>query len=117
MAGTRWIKVEATIVECFAAWGERPSAAHPWYEIVADINTPAGEPERVSSKQKLNTRAHHWRAPDPGDVVSAKWDPARRELRLDLRRDPRYDERQIRAQGRTRYAPPGRPPPPGPSGL
>ena len=109
MLGTRWIKVEARIVECFRASEEGPAAAHPWYEIVADIKTPAGKVERVSSKQKLNTLTHHWRAPDPGVVVSARWDHAHRELRLDLRRDPRYDERLIRALGRTRDAPPGAP--------
>lgn len=105
MWGTRWIKVEATIVECFRAWGEPLRSAHPWFEIVADIKTmPAGEVERVSSQQKLNTRTHHWRAPDPGEVVPARWDPAHRTLRLDLRGDPRYDEKLIRALGRTREA-------------
>jgi hypothetical protein len=109
MPGTRWIKVEATIVECFRAGEERPAAAHRWYEIVADIKTPAGKVERVRSKQKLNALTHHWRAPEPGDVVSARWNHAHRELRLDLRRDPRYDERLIRALGRTRDASPGPP--------
>jgi hypothetical protein len=101
MPGTRWVKVEVTIVECFRAWEESLGAAHPWFEIVADIKTPTGTVERVTSRQKLNTFTHHWRAPDPGDVVTAKWDPARRELRLDLGRDPRYDEKVIRAMGRT----------------
>ena len=112
MPGTRWIKVKATIVECFPAWGERPAAAHPWFEIVADIKTPNGTVERVTSRQKLNTVTHHWREPDPGDVVTAKWDPAHRELRLDLGRDPRYDEKLIKEMGRTldaykAYGPPG----------
>jgi hypothetical protein len=109
MRGTRWIKVDATIIECFRAWGEPPKNPHPRYEIVADIKTPAGEVERVSSQQKLNTRGHHWRPPDPGDVVPARWDPAHRELRLNLGGDPRYDEKLIKAVGRTRYAPPGPP--------
>ena len=104
MPGTRWIKVDATIVECFRAWEEPRGAAHPWFEIVADIKTPTGTVERVTSRQKLNTVTHHWRAPDPGDVVAAKWDPAHRELRLDLGRDPRYDEKVIKAMGRTRDA-------------
>jgi hypothetical protein len=111
MPGTRWIKVDATIVECFRAWEEPPGAAHPWFEIVADMKAPTGTVERVTSRQKLNTVTHHWRAPDPGDVVSAKWDPARRELRLDLGRDPRYNEKLIKAMGRTLdaqgYGPPG----------
>jgi hypothetical protein len=111
MPGTRWIKVVATIVECFRAWEEPPSAAHPWFEIVADIETSPGTVERVSSQQKLYTRTHHWRAPDPGDHVPAKWDPAHRRLRLDLGGDPRYDEKLIKALGRTKYAqgwgPPG----------
>jgi hypothetical protein len=109
MPGTRWIKVQATIVECSRAGEERPAAAHPWYEIVADIKTPAGKVKRVSSRQKLNTLTHHWRAPEPGDVVSARWDQAHRDVRLNLRRDPRYDERVIRALGRTRDVPPGSP--------
>ena len=102
MRGTGWIKVEARIVECFRAWGEPPRSPHPWYEIVADIKNPAGEVERVSSQQKLNTRTHHWRPPDPGEVVPARWDAAHRKLRLDLRGDPRYDQRLIKALGRTR---------------
>jgi hypothetical protein len=97
MSGSRWIKVDATIVECFRAWGEPPRSAHPWYEIVADIKTAAGEVERVSSQQRLNSRIHHWRPPDPGDVVSARWDPEHRKLRLDLGGDPRYDEKLIKA--------------------
>jgi hypothetical protein len=104
MEGTRWIEVDATIVECFRAWQEPLRSAHPWFEIVADIRTPAGEVQTVSSQQKLNTRTHHWRPPDPGEVVAAKWDPAHRKLRLDLRRDPRYHEKLIRALGRTRDA-------------
>ena len=59
MPGTRWIKVDATIVECFRAWGS-PEARHPVFEIVADIKTPSGQVERVSSQQKLNTLTHHW---------------------------------------------------------
>jgi hypothetical protein len=112
MPGTRWIKVDATIVECFRAWDEPRAATHPWFEIIADIKTPAGEVERVSSRQKLNTLTHHWRAPDPGDVVPAKWDPAGRKLRLDLGRDARYNEKLIKMRGRTldaykAYGPPG----------
>ena len=112
MPGTRWIKVDAIIVECFRAWEESPGAAHPWFEIVADIKTPTGTVERVTSRQKLSTVTHHWREPDPGDVVTAKWDPAHRELRLDLGRDPRYDEKLIKEMGRTldaykAYGPPG----------
>jgi hypothetical protein len=114
MAGTRWIKVDATIVECFPAWDERPAAAHPWFEIVADIKTPTGTVERVTSRQKLKTVTHHWRAPDPGDVVTGKWHPAHRELRLDLGRDPRYDEKVIKAMGRTR---PGSAGPPSMGGM
>jgi hypothetical protein len=109
MRGTRWTKVDATIVECFRAWEEPPEAAYPLFEIVADIKTPAGEVERVSSQQKLNTRTHHWRAPEPGEVVPARWDRAHRTLRLDLGGDPRYDERVIRAAGRTLPAPPSPP--------
>jgi hypothetical protein len=117
MAGTGWIKVEATIVECFRAWDEPPTSAHPWFEIVADITTPTGEVERVSSQQKLNTHTHHWRPPDPGEIVPARWNPAHRRLRLDLRSDPRYDEKVIRALGRTREANTGSwMPPPGTSG-
>jgi hypothetical protein len=102
---TRWIKVDARIVECFRAWAEPPRAAHPWFEIVADITTPSGNGQRVSSRQKLSTLTHRWRAPDPGDVVPARWDPAQRRLRLDLDGDPRYDEKLIHALGRTRDAP------------
>ena len=81
----------------------------PWFEIVADIKSSAGVVERVSSRQKLDTLTHHWRSPDPGDVVPAKWNPARRELRLDLGGDPRYDEKLIKAVGRMQAAPPGPP--------
>ena len=48
MPGTRWIKVDATIVECFRAWGEPWNATHPWFEIVADMKTPDGAVERVT---------------------------------------------------------------------
>jgi hypothetical protein len=105
MSSARWIKVEATIVECFRAWDESERSARPWFEIVADIKTSTGGVERVTSRQKLNTRAHRWRAPDPGDVVPASWDPGRRSLRLDLGGDGRYDERLIKAHLRTREAP------------
>jgi hypothetical protein len=71
---------------------------------VADIKTQAGEVERVTSQQTLHTRTHHWRPPDPGDVVPASWDPAQRDLRLDLGGDPRYDEKLIKKLGRTRDA-------------
>ena len=109
MRGTRWIKLDATIVECFRVWGEPPKNPHPWYEIVADIKTPGGEVERVGSQQKLNTRARHWRPPAPGDVVPARWDPAHRKLRLDLGGDPRYDEKLIKVLVRTHHAPSGPP--------
>src|SRR5689334_5622592 len=101
----RWINVDATIVECFRAWDEPPGSAHPWFEIVADIETHGGAVERVSSHQRLNTIAHRWRAPDPGDVVGAQWDPAQRRLRLALSGDPRYDERLMRVVARPREAP------------
>jgi hypothetical protein len=107
MPGTRWINVDATIVECFRAWGEPPRSANPLYEIVADIKSPAGELESVSSQQRLKTRTHRWRAPDPGDVVPARWDPSHRELRLDLGGDPRYDEKLIKKLGRTLDGSPG----------
>jgi ribosomal protein L39E len=103
--GTRWIKVQATIVECFRAWEELPRNAYPWFEIVADIETSCGEVERVSARQKLHTRTRHWRSPDPGEVVPARWDPERRELRLALSGDLRYDEKLLRAIGRTREIP------------
>jgi hypothetical protein len=105
MRRTRWIKVEATIVECFRAWEEPATSSHPSFQIIADIKTANGEVQRVSSQQRLDTRTHHWRAPDPGDVVQARWDPEHRKLRLDLRGDLRYDERRITAAGRTREAP------------
>ena len=105
MPGTRWIKVDARIVECFRAWDEPLLAPRPWFEVVADITTPAGSVQRVSSWQRLNTLTHRWRAPDPGDVVPAKWDPATRQVRLDLGGDPRYDEKLIRWLGRTREPP------------
>ena len=104
MSGTRWIAIDATIVECYRAWGEPWRAAHPWFEIVADIKTEGGHVERVSSRQRLDTYTHHWRAPDPGDVVPAKWDPARRMLRLELGGDVRYDKKVIKRLGRTRDA-------------
>ena len=109
MARTRWIKVDATIVECFRAWEEPAENRHPLFEIVAHITTPSGEVERVSSQQKLHTLTHNWRPPEPGEVVSASWDPAGRKLRLNLGRDARYNEKLIRALGRTRDAPPGPP--------
>jgi hypothetical protein len=105
MTGTRWIKVDAKIVECFRAWGEPCQATHPWVEIVADISTGAGNVERVTFRQKLNTYTHHWRSPDPGEIVPAKWDAAHRTLRLDLAGDVRYDKRVIRRLGRTREGP------------
>jgi hypothetical protein len=97
--------VEATIVECFRAWGESWRAAHPSFEIVAEITTAAGEVECLSWQQRLNTYTHHWRAPDPGEIVPALWDPAHRRLQLDLRGDPRYDKKVIKRLGRTREAP------------
>ncbi len=105
MPGTRWIKVEARIVECFRAWGEPARSDNPLYEIVADITSPSGQVQRVSAQQRLKTRTHRWRAPDPADVVPAHWDPAHRDLRLDLGGDPRYDEKLIKRVGRTRDAP------------
>jgi hypothetical protein len=84
------------------------------FEIVADIKTPAGRVERVSSQQKLHTLTHHWNPPEPGEVVSARWDPAGRKLRLDLSRDARYNEKLIKALGRTRDAGASHP---GPTGL
>jgi hypothetical protein len=80
------------------------------FEIVADIRTPSGQVERVSAQQRLHTLTHHWRAPEPGEVVSANWDPAGRKLRLELGRDARYNEKLIKAFGRTRdgsSGPPG----------
>ena len=85
------------------------------YEIVAEIKSPDGEGEHISSQQRLKTRTHRWRAPDPGDVVPGRWDPAHRELRLDLHGDPRYDERVIKRLGRTRDAQGGQQGPPPPS--
>jgi hypothetical protein len=105
MPGNRWIKVDATIVECFRAWDEPPRSPHPRFEIVADIRTQAGEVERVSGQQTLNTRTHHWRPPDPGEIVPARWDPEHRILRLALGGDPRYDEKVIKKLGRSREAP------------
>ena len=63
MVANRWVKVDATIVECFRAWEEPLRSAHPRFEIVADIKNEAGEVERVSSQQTLNARTHHWRQP------------------------------------------------------
>jgi hypothetical protein len=105
----RWTKIDARIVECFRAWDEPLGAAHPWFEIVADIETSPGKVERVGARQKLSTHIHHWHAPDPGDVVPARWDGAHRVLRLDLSGDPRYDEKLIKALARTRAASPGPP--------
>jgi hypothetical protein len=109
MPGTRWIKVDATIVECFRAWGESAETRHPVFEIVADIKTPSGQVERVTSQQKLHTVTHRWRPPEPGEVVSASWDPRSRKLRLDLGDDARYNEKLIKALGRTRDAASGTP--------
>ena len=114
MRDASWIKVEATIFECFRAWEEPVRAAHPRFEIVADIRTAAGEVERFTSQQKLRGLTHHSRAPDPGDVVAARWDPMHRKLRLDLAGDARYDEKLIKARGRSR--PPPSPPSPPASG-
>jgi hypothetical protein len=111
---TRWIKVDATIVECFRAWGVPPETPHPLFEIVADIETRFGQVERVTAQQKLHTRTHRWRPPEPGDVVSARWDPAGRRLRLELSRDARYNEKLINALERTRDAGASHP---GPTGL
>lgn len=104
MSRTSWIAIDATIVECYRAWGEPLQAAHPWFEIVADIKTEGGNVERVSSRQRLDTYTHHWRAPDPGQVVPARWDPTHRTLRLELGGDVRYDKKVIKALGRTRDA-------------
>jgi hypothetical protein len=114
MPRTRWIKLDATIVGCFRAWGEPPEASHPLFEIVADIKTPSGKVERVSSRQRLRTLTHRWRPPEPGDVVRASWDPAGRNLRLDLGRDARYNEKLTKGLGRTRDAGASHP---GPTGL
>lgn len=112
MPGTRWIKVDATIVECSRQWGESPKTRDQLFEIVADIRLPSSQVVRVSSQQKLRTVTHRWRPPEPGDVVSALWDPGSRTLRLDLGRDARYNEKLIKALGRTRDASF-----PGPTGL
>ncbi len=85
------------------------------YEIVVDIRSPDAEGEHVSCQQRLTTRTHRWRAPDPGDIVPAQWDPAHRKLRLDLDGDPRYDETVIKKLGRTREALGGQQGPPPPS--
>jgi hypothetical protein len=108
MSDRDWIKVDATIVECFRSWGEPRTAAHPWFGIVADIKTPAGDLERVTARQKLHTLTHRWRAPDPGEVVRARWDPTDRNLELELGGDARYDEKLIKKLGRTRdpWSPP-----------
>src|ERR1700738_3786764 len=104
MLGTSWIKVDATIVECFRAWEEPTRSAHPWSEIVADLKSPIGKVQRVSSRQKLNSRTHRWRPPDPGDVVPASWEPEHGKLRPALGCDSRYDEKLIKKLGRTRDA-------------
>lgn len=114
MLGTRWIKVDATIVECFRAWGESSKTRHPLFEIVADVKIRSGQVERVTSQQKLRTLTHRWRPPEPGDVVSARWDPAGHNLRLDLGRDARYNEKLSAALRRTRDAGASHP---GPTGL
>ena len=77
--------------------GRVVAGRHPSFEIVADIKTSDGKVERVSSQQKLDTYTHHWRAPDPGDIVPVRWDPTQRRLRLDLRGDPRYDKKSDQA--------------------
>jgi hypothetical protein len=105
MTGTRRIKVDVTIVECLRASGVPSRAAHPWFEIVADLKTEADEVKRISWQQRLNTYTQHWQAPDPGDTVPATWDPVQNQLRLNLRRDPRYDKRVIKQLGRTREGP------------
>jgi hypothetical protein len=61
MPSTRWIKAEATIVECFRAYGERPANTYPSLEIVADMKV-AG----IS-----NASAHSRRRP-PVPVVGAR---------------------------------------------
>lgn len=104
MSGRGWTKVDATIVECFRSWQEPLTSANPWFEIVADIETPAGEVRRVCDQQKLTGLTHQWHAPDPGDVVAANWDPARERLRLELDGDARYDHKVIRALWRVREA-------------
>ena len=109
MPGTRWIKVDATIVECFRAWDESSETRLPLFEIAANIKTPTGQVERVTSEQKLHTLTHHRRPPEPGAVVSARWDPRGRKLRLDLGNDARYNEKLIMALGRTRDAASGPP--------
>jgi hypothetical protein len=98
------IRVEATIVECYRAFDEAPRAVHPWFEIVAEIETPTGDVERVTARQRLYTRTHHWRPPDPGERVAARWDPTTRDVQLALGDDARYDERLIKKLGRTRDA-------------
>jgi hypothetical protein len=105
MTRTRRITVDATIVECFRAWEEPWRTPHPWFEIVADLKTPAGEVERITWRQRLDTYTHHWSAPDPGDVVPINWDPVHGRTQLDLRRDPRYDRKVIKRLGRTREGP------------
>ena len=95
MLSARWITVEAKIVEC--APTSELETGHPWFEIVADVTIPAGTIERVSSRQKLDTLTHQWRAPKPGEIVPARFNPARGKLRLELGGDPRYDERRRKA--------------------
>ena len=61
----------------------------------------------MSWQQRLDTHTHHWRAPDPGEIVPAQWDPVNHQLRLDLSGDPRYDKRLIKKLGRTVDGSPG----------
>jgi hypothetical protein len=42
MPGARWIKVDATIVECFREWQEPARSAHPWFEIVVNFASYQG---------------------------------------------------------------------------
>jgi hypothetical protein len=117
LAARRGLRVDATIVECFRAWEDPLRNRHPWFEIVADIKTPDGRAERVSARQKLNSRTLHWRPPDPSEIVPARWDPAYRKLRLDLSGDPLFDERVVKKLGRTRHPPPPFSPGGGPGRL
>ena len=69
MPGTRWNKVDATIVECFRAWEESSETRHPWFEIVADIKTPSGHVDRVTSLAPART----WSGGVREEKGDAKW--------------------------------------------
>jgi hypothetical protein len=69
------------------------------YDFIVDVHPRAGQPARV---EVSDTFAVMGLKPDAGDVVPVIWDGSSRQALFDLRGDPRYDMKALRAQQEAR---------------